>query len=290
MCCLRSPGVRRSAVRLDLQRPAGQQPAAPRLSRVNPSILVLDIETMPSLAWVFDIWNQNISPLNQLERDWRIICYGAKWHDRPQCFVRSAEGHDLDDDRHLVEQLVELLDMADVVVGHNVKKFDRRKINARAIELGLKPPSPYQTIDTWAEIRRVAAFTSSKLDYLTRKINQKYQKDRHARFSGMELWIECIKQNPRAWREMRRYQRLDVLSDEELWVRTRGWYEGTVNLAAFDEDGEHRCPKCGGRDLKRRGFRTLSAGRYAQYRCEECGGWSRVRCLDRSQDRTRLLR
>jgi RNase H-like protein len=256
---------------------------------VAPRILIVDIETMPSLAWVFDIWNQNIG-INQLERDWRVMCFGAKWHGQPSVKIRCGEGFDLDDDYHLVKPLVDLLDEADVVIGHNVKKFDRRKINARAIELGLQPPSPYQAIDTWAELRKIAAFTSSKLEFLTQKLNKTYRKDRHSKYPGMELWIECIKQNPRAWREMRKYQRLDVLSTEELWLRTRGWYETTVNLAAYEEGGDLRCTKCGSLSVQRRGQRTLSAGRYTQYRCNDCGGWSRARCLDRSQDRSRLLR
>lgn len=254
-----------------------------------PQTLILDIETMPSLAWVFDIWNQNIG-LNQIEQDWRLICYGAKWHDRPQAWVRSAEGKDLQDDAWLVKDLIDLLDMADVVVGHNVKKFDRRKINARAIELGFQPPSPYQLIDTWAEIRKVAAFTSAKLEALTARINETHKKSRHQRFPGMDLWVECIRQNPAAWREMRRYQRLDVLSTEELWVRTRGWYETSVSLAAYDEGGDLTCTKCGSKSVQRRGYKTRTAGRYAQYRCNDCGGYSFARCLDRSQDRSRLLR
>src|SRR3546814_6332122 len=56
-----------------------------------------------------------------------------------------------DDDVDITAKLIALLDEADVVIGQNSDRFDLPTINGRALVAGLKPPSPYKTVDTRSE-------------------------------------------------------------------------------------------------------------------------------------------
>lgn len=265
----------------------GASPVVPNKETSLPRILVLDIETAPSLGYLWGIWNQNI-PLSMLERDWRIICFGAKWHGQKTVEVVTNET-DWEDDAPLLKRLWALLDEADIVVGHNAQRFDVKKIRARMLEHGFDPFTPVRVVDTLAEVKKIAAFTSNKLEYLADKLLGA-KKSKHKRFPGFEMWAECLKGNEAAWREMRAYQRLDVLAHEELWLRLRPWMTNPPGVGAYDEDGDMKCTRCGSHDVIRWGFQTTSVGRYARYKCKSCAGFSRSRTLDRSQDRTRILR
>ena len=44
-------------------------------------ILIIDIETSPIMGKVWSLWKQNVS-LDQIEEDWYIMSYAAKWHQQ----------------------------------------------------------------------------------------------------------------------------------------------------------------------------------------------------------------
>jgi hypothetical protein len=48
----------------------------------GPKVLFIDIETAPILARVWNIWEENIG-LNQIEMDWSILAFAAKWLGDP---------------------------------------------------------------------------------------------------------------------------------------------------------------------------------------------------------------
>lgn len=61
----------------------------------GPKVLTLDIETSPNLAHVWSLWKQNVS-LSQLMQSGQVICFAAKWHDKPKVTFHSDhhDGHD----------------------------------------------------------------------------------------------------------------------------------------------------------------------------------------------------
>lgn len=242
----------------------------------SPKILVLDIETAPVLGNVWGLWQQNLG-LNQIKQDWYILSFCAKWLGNNEIIYEDqAKAVDIEDDYELLVKLHKLLDEADFVIAHNGKKFDIKKINARLITKGFKPYSPVTVIDTLLEVRKVAAFTSNKLEWLTETLCTE-KKLKHSKFPGFELWKQCLMGNRAAWREMRLYNVQDVISLEELYLKLRPWMEGHPNLATFDSPDEPTCPKCGGNHLNAKGYRYTVASKYVRYQCQDCGGWSRGR-------------
>lgn len=230
--------------------------------------LILDIETSPMTAFVWELKDQNIST-GQIIDDWNILAWSAKWLGDPPSkimYMDQRNSKDIKNDKSLVAAVWTLLDQADIVITQNGKNFDGPKLNARFIAHGLVPPSPYRHLDTYQIVRNAAKFTSNKLEYLTDKLCVKYKKLTHKKFPGLSLWIECLKNNIKAWEEMKKYNIHDVLSTEELYQKIKAW--APANAPKPFETG---CKICGKNALVKYGIRLG----YQRFNCNECGAWSR---------------
>lgn len=249
----------------------------------GPKIGTLDIETAPITAYVWSLWKQNVG-LNQILQDWTILSWSGKWlHSKKVIYEDVSGQEDLRDDRALLQSIWNFLDEADIIIGQNVIGFDKGKINARFLEAGMPPPSPYKLIDTMLMAKQVARFTSNKLDWMS-QILTAHHKDHHDEFPGMMLWVECLKGNPRAWKCMKKYNPKDVIATEEVYLKLRPYYVGHPNVAAYYEDDAIRCPKCGSTHLDALAKPALTqTGSYTRYRCGDCGGFARSRYTQNSK-------
>lgn len=239
-------------------------------------VLVLDIETSYMLAAIWDTGEQYVN-INQIIQDWRILAWSAKWLDAPDSSIvyhdlrKNPNGSDLP----ILKPLWKLLDEADIIITQNGKAFDSKKINARFMLNGLKPPKPYSHIDTYLLVKKVAAFTSSSLEYLTSKFCKKHKKTSHGKYPGLKLWIECLKGNTDAWNEMKRYNIEDVLSTEELYLNIRSWAPQSLPKVFPLTDTEHNCSTCGYHGKMREGRpRQAKTYSYKQHSCPRCGSWT----------------
>jgi hypothetical protein len=241
-----------------------------------PRTLVIDIETAPIEAYVWQLFDQNVS-LNQIKTEWSILSYAAKWVDESKVIYADTSGRGASkvrDDKRLMQGLWNLLDEADVVVGQNHKKFDLKKINARLIEHGFGPYSPIRPVDTTIEARRYFGFTSKKLEWMSKHLTD-CPKDDHKEFPGFELWTECLADNPRAWKQMKLYNCRDVEATEKVYLRLLPWMQSHPNVGAYIEDKEPRCTRCGSNKLQARGYAFTQHGKYPRHQCQGCGAWMR---------------
>lgn len=238
---------------------------------MTPNIVTLDIETFPNLVYTWGLWKQTIG-VNQIVRDWSIASMCWKWLGAKPTYYVDTEA-DPTNDAPILQQLWEVLDQADIVIGQNSKHFDVRKLNARFIEAGLPPPSPYKQIDTKVEAGKVAMFTSNRLEWLAAHLTD-VKKDKHKDFPGFDLWSECLKGNPKAWAAMRKYNPRDVVSTEKVYMRLRPWIVQHPNVAIYSADGKVRCPKCGSLHVHPRGLYHTNVTTRQRYHCASCKGWS----------------
>lgn len=235
-------------------------------------ILILDIETSPNIAYVWRFWKENVGAKQVLENG-KMLSFAAKWLDDDKIYYQDTQHGD---EKHMLQILFQLLDEADIVVAHNGDKFDLPHIQGRGLVLGLKPPSPYKTVDTKKVAQYEFNFPSNSLEYLATVLELKNKKDGHKKFPGFELWIGVLANNPEAWEEMRDYNIQDILVLEELYLTMRPYMRRHPNVAVY-VDEENVCPRCGEKDrLQRRGFAHTSTGRYQRYQCN-CGAWFRSR-------------
>lgn len=247
----------------------------------KPKILFADIETAPIIASVWDIWEQNVS-LNMIKSDWHVLAWSAKWAHDPVSkimYMDQRNAKNVEDDSKILKGIWKLLDECDILVTQNGISFDIKKLNARFIMHGMKPPSSFKHIDTKRIASKKFAFTSNKLEYLTDKLCVKYKKLKHSKFAGFEMWKECLKGNKEAWREMEKYNKWDVLSLEELYHRLQPW-DSSINFNVYSDDITNVCA-CGSANLKKNGYKYTSIGKYQRYVCLDCGS--------EAKDRTNLL-
>jgi hypothetical protein len=258
----------------------------------GPRIVTLDIETAPILAYVWGLFKQFVG-LDQIVADWSILSVTWKWLDEDKCHYvdtyENGRAKDIRDDSKLLQKLWLVLDEADIVVTQNGIQFDIKKINARFIQAGMLPPSPYRQVDTKVEAVKIARFTSNKLAWLAKILNGS-QKDKHAEFPGFELWAECLKRNPRAWAAMKKYNPIDVIETEGAYLKMRPWIIGHPNVANFMPGQTNpACPKCGSENVQHRGTARTQTGTYRRMHCGGCGGWSRSRYTTNTMAERRAL-
>lgn len=228
-------------------------------------------------AWT--VWEANAV---WVERDTYIMTFAAKWGHEKKTKTYAlpdypAYRRDKYNDKHLCHDLFAMLDKADIVVAHNGDAFDIKKINSRLIVNGLKPPSPFKTIDTLKLARRVFKFDSNKLDNLGRYLGE----GRKIPNTGAALWRGCVNGDPKAWKTMRRYNAQDVDLLVRVYERLKAWAPNHPDLRMWSERPIHSCPTCQTGRLQRRGYNVSKAGKRERFVCLSCGAWDSGKLIRR---------
>lgn len=244
------------------------------VSRVSPpKILLLDIETLPIEALVWDVWKQNIY-MEQIKKDWSILCWSAKWlfdtKVMGECVTpEEAREHK---DASVLPSVWKLMNEADWIIWHNGKNFDAKKLNARFFVNGFPKPMYYQSVDTKVIATDNFAFTYNKLDWIAnitgigRKIETEF-----------EWWAECEKGNEKFLKLMLKYNKYDVHLEEEVYLKLRPWMEKHPNVGLYSVDGAvPHCPACGGLNLHWNGTYATALGLYKAFRCQDCSAIGRA--------------
>jgi hypothetical protein len=229
-------------------------------------ILAFDIETAPMITYNFGLWNQNIG-INQIVSPSRIICFAARWIDQPkrsiQFYSEHHHGHEA-----MTEAAWELIDEADALLGWNSKKFDEQWFNTEFLLYDLGPPSPVFSIDLMAEAKRKFRFESNKLDWVSKRL----ELGRKMSHAGMQLWIDCMAGDDKAWTRMQAYNEQDVHLLVDGYNRMLPWIK-LPNQNLYRVIGGCPTPACTGTPQKR-GTRSTQAGTYQRYHCPVCRSWS----------------
>ncbi len=202
-----------------------------------------------------------------------IMSFAYKWLGEKDVHYYDTQFHK---EEEILPFLIEALDAADIVVAHNGNKFDLPTIQGRALVAGLKPPSPYKTVDTLLVSRYEFNFPSNSLEYLSAVLGVD-QKGAHKEFPGFELWAECLKGNGKAWKELRIYNIQDVDTLEQVYLKMRPWMKRHPNIGVFEELEVPICPKCGSKHIQWRGYTHTEVSKFKRFQCQDCFGWSRTR-------------
>ncbi len=226
--------------------------------------LYIDIETTPSLGYAYQKYEATI--IKEKEGSY-MLSFSFMWEGK------KVQGYSLADfpsfkknphsDYELVAMLWQVLDKADIVIAHNGDKFDIKKANAFFLKHGMKPPSPYKSIDTLKIARKYFKLFSNKLDDLGdylgvgRKIHTEYG-----------LWERCMEGDKKAFKEMLVYNKQDVLLLEKIYKKLLPWIS---DHAAFRLVNNLPCPRCKSHSTCKKGKETLIGGAKQTYQCKGCG-------------------
>ncbi len=172
-----------------------------------------------------------------------------------------------DTNRGLVKKIHALYEEADIIVGHNIDGFDDKMSNTDIVKSGLLPPPPHKTIDTLRIARDKFCFPGNRLDDLGEYLGL----GKKIRHDGFEMWEKCMNGDPKAWKDMVRYNIGDVALLKKIYFKFRPWI---TKHPAMKVRGEFACPSCGSAKLESRGFNLNRTGRVPRYQCRDCGTWA----------------
>lgn len=178
--------------------------------------LFLDIETTPMQVYAWGLFDQNIT-IDQIIKSTEMMCFGARWLGEKKVIFRSVYH---DGKKTMLEDLHRLMDEADVLVGWNSAAFDHKHINREFLENGMMPPSPVKDLDLMSITKSNFLFPSNKLDYVA----QKLEVGAKVKHSGFSLWIKCMENDKKAWKEMKEYQIQDVNLLVDLYDILLPWF------------------------------------------------------------------
>jgi hypothetical protein len=226
-----------------------------------PKILILDIETKPTVAYVWRAFKENISP-DQVIDGGGMLCFAAKWFGEKEKFFYSEweHGHEA-----MVKAAHDLLSEADAVVTFNGDKFDIPKLTGEFILNGLDPVPPLTSIDTIKTVRKLGLFMN-RLAFVgpLLKVGQKVKHE------GFDLWARVLNGDEAARRKMKRYNIQDVVLTEKLYRKLRPFIKNHPHLGNV---GTTACGACGSHKVQSRGYRRTKSFRIQRLHCQSCGSW-----------------
>lgn len=241
-------------------------------------ILIYDIETSPIIGYTWGVWQTDVI---EILHDWQILTVAWKWLGEKKVHVVGQDDFKgwkpgVNNDIEVVKKIHELFTEADVVVAHNGNSFDQKKVQARMMIHNLDPPAPYKQIDTKLVAKRFAAFTRNHLKHLA---NDLQTDNRKGDPGGFKTWQGCMAGDKKSWNTMKRYNKQDITSLEDLYLRLLPWISNHPNVGRL-ENKINVCPKCGSTQLQMRGFRVTNVGKYQRAQCQDCGGWCAMRIAE----------
>lgn len=253
------------------------------LKVAQPRILILDIETAPTLAWTWRRFKENIGQ-NQVVQEGYVLTWSAKWLGEDNVVSDSLHNYplhmDAEDDKPLIASIYKLLDEADVVIAHNGDRFDMPTLNSRMVYHGFNPPKPYKTVDTLKILKNKFRFPSNSLNSVCEYLGLGNKVDT----GGFELWARCMRGDIEAFKQMLEYNVYDVVLLEELYIKIAPWYTQHVNISNFKPRDKMACTVCTSTDLKKDGTVSTNVSIFDAYQCQNCGHWNRGRVNIKTKD------
>lgn len=241
----------------------------------EPKILLIDLETMPLQAFVFRVWKENISQ-DQIISDWFCAVWAAKWLDSDEVISDAITSEEIkkQDDKRIITSLHKLIDEADVIIAHNLKKFDQPRMLTRFLYHNLPPVSPYREIDTLEVAKKQFGFTSNKLDAINKFLGLQRKID-----ADFTLWTDCMSGKKEALLQMEVYCIQDIKCLEGAYLKLRPFMRNHPNLDMYFDDGVMHCPHCTSINVvpEISKYAYTQAVEYQVFRCLDCGAVMRAK-------------
>ena len=240
----------------------------------KPKVIFFDIETSLIIATTFTLYPEHI-PHTGIIQDWFVVSIAWKEQGNPK--VHSVSINDFkrkrpDEDFGVLKTFREAIEGADILIAHNGDKFDIKKLNARLIYNRLAPIPKLLTIDTLKEVKKIAAFTSNRLDYLGSHLIG------HGKLpTTPDLWMRVLKGDRAAVREMVKYNKVDVIRLEQLYNVLRPYMKNPPNFSVLmgHEQADCGCKSCGSLHVKKNGYKFTAGGvKRQEIKCLDCHHYS----------------
>jgi hypothetical protein len=231
------------------------------MAEVKSRVLFLDIEWKPAVAYVWRMYDENISP-DQLIDEGGLLCFCAHWlgEKKPLFFSEWEHGA-----AEMAFQAFQLLSEADAVVTYNGDRYDLPKLRGHLLLNGMRDVPPPTSIDLIKTVKKLG-FVMNKLAYIGPLLNAG-KKFKH---EGFQLWRSVLEGDQKAQTRMEKYCVQDVQVLRELYERVKPFIKDHPHLG----DAKGACGSCGSNHLQQRGWRRTKVFKVQRLQCQDCGGWS----------------
>lgn len=223
-------------------------------------ILSLDIEWKPAKAYVWKMWDENITP-DQLIDEGGLLCFSWNWLGEKEYWFMSEWDHG---SFQMADMLHGLLDEADAVVTYNGDKYDLPKISGHLILNGFTPPPPPTSIDLIKTVKKLG-FVMNRLAYIGPLLHA----GKKLKHEGFQLWRSVLEGDPRAQKRMERYCIQDVKVLVKLYNKIKPFIKNHPHLG----DVKAECGACGSDHVQSRGYRRTKYFKIQRIQCQSCGSW-----------------
>lgn len=223
-------------------------------------ILILDIETRPTLAYVWRAYDENIG-VEQIVEEGGLLCFAAKWVGENDIhFYSNWE----DGAYNTLKAIHSLLDQADAVVTFNGDKFDLPKLHGEFALASFDPPAPVTSIDVIKTVKKLGLFMN-RLSF----VGPLFEAGKKLKHEGFGLWAKVLEGDERAQAKMRKYNIRDIKVLEKLYLRLRPYIKNHPHLGL----SKHECGACGSNHVQSRGWRRTKYFKIQRLQCQGCGAW-----------------
>lgn len=246
----------------------------------KPRILIFDLETSMQEARILGFHSTKYPikiKASEIVSPQKIHCIGYKWlgekkahvistHDFPSSFKKDP----LDDTR-VVKEFNKILEKADAVIGHNIKNYDLKHLNARIMLNGLKPLILPHPIDTLLMSRSNFNLPSHKLDELARALGLDVRKSPMCR----QDWVDCFNGDIKAYKKMAKYCKQDIQLTEAVYSALFPFVKNHPKISrimgASAKDSNSICPVCNSVNTIKNGIHGTTSGLKQKRVCKDCG-------------------
>lgn len=228
-------------------------------------LLVLDLETRPGEAYIWDAKQPQHIGIEQIIAPSAIIAVGAKWVGDPKPFYRAVQyrnGVERPGQRlKMLRSTHDLLAEADAVITFNGDAFDLPKLRGEFAQHGLPPLHKVTSID----VRRTTSamgFLSGRLAFVAPLLGC----ERKHKHDGFTLWADYLRGDKAAESEMRTYNLQDVIVLEQVYEKVKAHIRNHPYLGT----GVGTCPVCDSAKVTSVGKRRTRVSEIEQFRCGAC--------------------
>lgn len=226
-------------------------------------MLFLDIETAPSVAYVWSLFGNDVIPIDRIVSPGYTLCFSAKWKGEKKMHFHSIH---TDGKKKMIEAAWNLLDEADTVCHYNGASFDIPTLRGEFMTSHMLPPSPFVQVDL-LKTMKTAKLASRKLDYVCDQLGL----GNKVKHKGMGLWKGCMAGKAADWKIMTRYNKHDVVLLEDLFYEIEPWVNG---IPASKDECKHI-------NVIKKGTYATNSSVYQRHYCKDCNHYIKGELLYR---------
>jgi hypothetical protein len=233
----------------------------------SPKICVFDIENSQSLGYFFDVYETSINHDDIVIPSY-IFCISYSWWGEDRVYTLCIQDFprfkkDIHDDTEVLKEFSKVVEQADILVGHNIDRFDIKKINGRLFLKGLPPMPTVKTIDTLRIAKKYFRLDYNGLDAISKDLGLSGKTE-----NSKGLWRKCFEGDIKSLNQLAKYNKNDVRINKKVFEREMPF----LKLVLSKEFVCHN-PVCGSREVILKGCRDNKQ----RFICNKCGSWGCVK-------------